>query len=310
MFSLFTVPKPFIGHARIIQTNAIRSWRMLGASCEIILFGDEPGIGEMASEVGASHVSEVSRNEYGTPVISHIFRQAQARARHDIVCYANADIIFFGDFARSIRRMSEWKRDFLLAGRRRNTRVDDFAEFDASWESRLRDRAFRKGKMDVPNAIDYFVFRRGQFAEMPPFLIGRPFWDMWLLSAALSMKIPLVDATKAVTAVHQTHDYAHVPSGSGRLWEGPEADYNERLAGGKLATLDHATWFLTPRGIRPTWATPEYALRAFYYSHIFKRKQRFWSPDSWFYRSLRALWRSLRTTATRLSKRGNKNRAP
>ncbi len=49
MLTIFTAPKSFYGHIGVIQTNAIRSWLLLCPECEIILFGGEEGIAEVAT---------------------------------------------------------------------------------------------------------------------------------------------------------------------------------------------------------------------------------------------------------------------
>lgn len=81
------------------------------------------------------------------------------------------------------------------------------------------------------------------------------------LNAARSLGIPVTDATEQVHAVHQNHDYRHVPAATGELWYGPEADANHALAG-KTPMLSalHATHVMTSRGPRPALA-PRY-LRA------------------------------------------------
>ena len=56
MLTIFTIPKCFRGHISVIQRNAIRSWRMLRPECEIILFGDEEGMKEVAEEFGVRHI--------------------------------------------------------------------------------------------------------------------------------------------------------------------------------------------------------------------------------------------------------------
>ncbi len=73
MLTLFTIAKPFRGEFATIQRNAILSWTLIRPACEILLLGDEEGIREIAAEVGAIHVSEVERNEFGTPLVSRIF---------------------------------------------------------------------------------------------------------------------------------------------------------------------------------------------------------------------------------------------
>jgi hypothetical protein len=63
----------------------------------------------------------------------------------------------------------------------------------------------------------------------------------------------VVDATRAVMAIHQNHDYAHIPDGVEGAWKGPEAQRNLALAGGyeHVFTLSDATWLLTPRWLVP-----------------------------------------------------------
>ena len=84
MITFFTAPKPFQGHIDIIQRNAIESWLRLRPQCEVILFGDEEGIAEVARELKVRHIPEVARNEYGTPLISSLFEKAQEIARYDV----------------------------------------------------------------------------------------------------------------------------------------------------------------------------------------------------------------------------------
>ena len=56
----------------------------------------------------------------------------------------------------------------------------------------------------------------------------------------------MVDATAALTVVHQAHDYSHVPAKAGDVLEGPEATRNLNLAGGwkHIFTLNDATHVL------------------------------------------------------------------
>lgn len=90
------------------------------------------------------------------------------------------------------------------------------------------------------------------YHDIPPFAIGRPGWDNWMIYRARSMKAPVIDATRVITAVHQNHDYSHHPQGTAGVWEGPEKMRNVELMGGidHAFTIEHATRILTSRGIR------------------------------------------------------------
>ena len=82
MITFFTIPKPFKDHISVIQRNAIISWSQLHPDCEIILYGDEEGIKEIADEFGLIHIPDIEKNEYGTPFLDFVFNDAQARAKN------------------------------------------------------------------------------------------------------------------------------------------------------------------------------------------------------------------------------------
>jgi hypothetical protein len=54
---------------------------------------------------------------------------------------------------------------------------------------------------------------------------------------------PVVDVTRSIVAVHQSHDYSHIPGGLEEAYYGAEARYNEQLAGGRqhIYSLHDAT---------------------------------------------------------------------
>jgi len=253
MISLFSAPKPFRGHIGDIQKNALASWIRLSPPCEIILFGDEKGTAEMATRFGVRHVPEVLRNEYGTPLLNDLFEKAQAMATHNLMCYVNADIILMSDFMRATERVRRLKKSFLMVGRRLDIDLEQSLNVEQpDWEERFRLYAREHGKPRPAEWIDYFVFPRGLYQDLLPFAIGRAAFDNWLLWKARSLGAPVVDASEAVLAVHQNHDYSHHPQGQKGVWEGSEAKSNIALLGGghHCFTLADATHSVTPTGLK------------------------------------------------------------
>ena len=251
MLTFFTTAKPFEGHIGVIQRNAIRSWQRLHPDIEIILMGDDAGAAEVCAEMGLRHIPAVRRNKYGTKYLADIYDQAQAAARHELLCHINCDIILKADFLRAVRAVAARERRFLMAGRRWDVDVTAPIEFDADgeWEARVERLAVETNRQRPPQWIDYFVFSRGLFAgEVPAFVIGRPGWDNWLLWYPMSIGVPVIDASSVVRAVHQNHDYGYHPDGEKGVWEGEEAKENYRLHDGKFATLAHATYVMTADG--------------------------------------------------------------
>ena len=233
--------------------NALQSWVRLSPNCEIILFGNEEGIAEAASRCKVQHVPEVLRNQYGTPLLNDLFEKAYTKATHNIMCYVNADIILMSDFMRAVERFSQWEKPFLVVGRRWDIDFEKPLDFEqTNWEAQLCVYVKQHGKFRPPASIDYFVFPKGLYKEMPAIAIGRAFFDNWLLWKAHSSGAWLVDASKVIMAVHQNHDYSHHPGGWKGVYEGPEAKQNIKLAGGWRHgfTISETTYRLTPARLR------------------------------------------------------------
>jgi hypothetical protein len=257
MLTLFSAPKPFDGHIGLIQRNALASWSALTPEAEVLLLGDEPGLAEAAAECGAEHLKGVARNESGTPLVSSIFSLAQGRARHALMCYVNADILLLEDFLPAVKRVGQELDRFLMVGRRWDLEVEEPLSFDPAGRERLRWQLEQAGRMHPPAGSDYFVFRKGEFADMPGFALGRAGWDNWMIYAARAARLAVVDASDSVTIIHQTHDYGHLPGGQPH-YRLPESDDNLRLAGGRemVFTLKDATWRLGPFGLRRQRLSP------------------------------------------------------
>ncbi len=269
MLTVFAIPKPFRGHIGIIQNNAIRSWTRLRPDYEIILFGNDEGTAEIAAELGIKHVPEVEYNEYGTPLINSMLDIAQDIASYEILCWINADIILLSDFPTAVEQaITHVGRDpYLLIGRRWNIDLKEEWDFsNADWEAHLRAYAESVCRQRIPVGMDYYIFPRGLFRNLPPFAVGRLSASNWMVYQVLSQGVPVIDVTYVATAIHQRHDYAHQQNVLGEeaaqadnvdplkayniISMSPEAERNRQLAGGKnpiFSPLD-VTWILTKSG--------------------------------------------------------------
>jgi len=254
MLTLFTIPKAFAGHIKVIQDNALRSWLELGSACEIILFGDEHGTAEAARRYGVRHIPDIDVNEYGTPLVSSAFALAEEHATHPLLAYLNADIMVMTDFARAVSLASQKRKRFLLVGQRWDIDLHEPWDFEhPEWQARLRHYVAECGELHPPYGSDYFAFPRGALEALPPFAVGRAGWDNWLIYRARRLRIPVIDASAVVTVVHQGHDYAHIPEGVDiDSWRGPETDRNLAMIGGRkrLFMLVDSTHILTSDGTR------------------------------------------------------------
>jgi hypothetical protein len=251
MLTLFTTGKPFHGHSGVIQRNALKSWTLLHPDVEVILFGDEEGVGEVCAEYGLRHEPHVERHESGMKYLDYMFGRAQQIARHEYLCYANCDIVLMKDFREAFERTLAWRRRFLLVGQRWDTDVTQPIEFaDEDWEERLREFAQMKGQRQHTDFADFFVFSKGLYDQVPPLVVGRSAWDAWLIWKGLSEGAAVVDCSRFVVAVHQNHGYGYHPQGKQGTNDDALALRNRELSGNgrHLRTIMDATHRLTKHG--------------------------------------------------------------
>jgi hypothetical protein len=163
----------------------------------------------------------------------------------------NADIIFMDDFIPSIQSTMEIFKAFLIVGNRYDLWIEEELQMKGEWIEELRRSVHESGSLHPPMGSDYFIFAKGQFADMPPFAIGRAGWDNWMMYKARFEGVPVVDASRRITAIHQDHDYAHLPGGEPH-YRHPESNRNIELAGGyeTMFRLRDANWILTPGELR------------------------------------------------------------
>ena len=237
LLTLFSAPKPFADyHIAMIQRNAIKSWTLL-PDVEVILLGEETGLAEAARELGVKHISNVARNDSGTPLISSMFqlaRDAGQRSNSELLCIINADMILMPDFVEAAKQVIKLKDGFVLLSQRWDLNLTEPLDFSGDWNHRLSSIVHRQGTLHRPAGSDFFLFPRSCYQDIPNFAIGRAGWDNWMIYKARKEKWPVIDCTPSVMIVHQNHDYSHLPGGKSHH-EHPDSYENIRLAGGQAA---------------------------------------------------------------------------
>jgi len=212
MLTFFTTCKPYRGLDGIIQRNALKSWTLLHPDVEVIVFGDDEGSGEVCAELGLRHEPQVERFESKVPLISSMFARAQQIARHEYLCYSNCDIILMKDFRAAFERAFAWQKRFLMIGQRWDVDITQEIDFRRGmWADDLYRLALTSGHLQAPGFMDFFVFRKGFYDQVPPLVVGYAFWDHWMVWRALYTGCPVLDVSPAVVPIHQNHDYTTTP---------------------------------------------------------------------------------------------------
>ena len=208
MITIFGTPKNFEGIFKIIQINAIRSWRSLSKDVEIIIFGKSEGAQKIANEVSAIYYPNIKCSKNGVPLLSDLFYKANKIASFDILLFINSDILLPKTFIYSIRNVKDKFSNFLLVGHRWELKVENLINFnEAAAVSLFWEMSEMKSKKASPAAIDYFGFRKNSLKKIPDFVVGRPGYDNWLIWYARRNFIPVVDISEEVKVIHQSHHY-------------------------------------------------------------------------------------------------------
>ncbi len=236
MITIFSTPKAFNGHIGLIQRNALNNWSLFDQ--EIILFCDDPGVGKAAKKYGARHIPKVERTKFGTPIIGSIFHRAQLKASNDLMMYVNTDIVFTRGILETAEYVNSNLDQFLVIGNRYDLNVGHSIKYKGEWPTRWEKRAKKSGVPHSGGGVDYFMFRKGMYKDMPKFALGRGFWDSWLMGRAFKDGVPVIDASDIIFAIHQNHDYMHLPPSAPHRnkrdrWhsKGPETNRNNVLRG-------------------------------------------------------------------------------
>lgn len=236
MLTLFSTLKPMVtDQVSLSQRNALFSWREIGVE-QVIIIGDDEGAEDLAAGFGFDFIPKVRRSPTGAPILSDLFQKAWAAARYDDCAYVNADIILLDDFMAASSRLAGGK--YLAVGQRHNAReIPDLTQC-VDWVSTVRERVAVSG-MDSSAAADYFFHSKGLWDSLGDLALARFYWDNYLIGKAGRVKDAMViDATEAVTAVHQFHSLA--------VWfDHPEARGNAQMMGNHMTGIHHAPWVLT-----------------------------------------------------------------
>lgn len=232
LITLFTAPKPFTDpHISLIQRNALRNWQALGDEVEVVVVGDEPGIAEACKALNVRHFPNVRCNDSGTPLISSIFDLARGGTESPFMVYSNADILFLPGLIDAVHVLAGDERPFLAVGQRWDIDITNEIRFTEGWAAALGNRIPDQGRLHGQTGSDYFIFPRACFQDIPDFAVGRAGWDNWMIFHARWQHWPVINTTKAITIIHQNHDYAHLPGGLKHFHQ-PESKENIQKAGG------------------------------------------------------------------------------
>jgi hypothetical protein len=246
MLTIFCSPKPFINEADWNQRNALRSWKAIHPDVEIFIFCAPSGAAEAAAGINAVLVPEIECSPSGAPSFNAMEKYVSNYGRHDLQVYVNCDILLNTTFLKAMLASHNRFGRFLMIGERLDLAKGAIVDIRNPGYLDYLAPMTKKGQLTShgPTGVDYFGFIRGMWEDLPQVYMGRALCDQALLHYCLNQKIPIIDSTQSVMAVHQYHDYAHVKGGKQEVFRG--ADWalmtREHQLGHSLPTITDADW--------------------------------------------------------------------
>ena len=157
--------------------------------------------------------------EFEGPLVpfKRMVEDVEKDSESEILVYANADVLFDKSQMLQLERALGEQLppilcgEFLLTGQR-----IDIAEDGTK-------------RLHRPSGMDYFIFKRGMFYDLPKVIMGRAYCDSALVAYCLRRNIPVIDASYTLRVEHQFHDYGHIVGGRSSVWKGDEAIENKKL---------------------------------------------------------------------------------
>ena len=272
MITFFSAPRPFNNIFSIIQKNAISSWINLNGEKEILLFSDE----KKTIDKSVIYCNSFKCNNLGTPLISSLFNKAKKIGSWPTFCFINSDIILPGNFLDVVQSCNSHFDNFLLIGRRNDIDLKSKIDFyDQNKTKVFWDNIINSASKHGVWGIDYFVFKKNTWGDIPDFAIGRFMYDNWLIWEARRRHVPIIDASEELFILHQNHGYNtkgfdgenSVRNGEeglenkklfGKAWNFGIQDSTHKLIKGKIYkkdSKDEKFWYLYRlRYLYPEWS--------------------------------------------------------
>lgn len=257
MLCLFTTLKP-VEYKTVIYQNVIRNWALLSPSrIRPVLFvpsNDTPlfsssqqhrdieedptpplnqSVIQLATSLGWTTLVPPRTNDQNIPHLKEMFSGVERLLPGCVFYgYANGDVLFDDGLLRTLEAVAEVLRPLrrtLIVGRRTNF---EHRGREVYLPSDVKQVAETDGRLFISDAQDYFVMTPGfPWSFVPDVIVGRPGYDNFLVATAIRRGVSVVDATRSVTALHQTDRDGNF---AGHNWNNSDRDYNLRAIGRKF----------------------------------------------------------------------------
>jgi hypothetical protein len=188
---------------KTIQYNSINSWKWIDCEKEILIFNRDESIKNMCDELKVTNIDDYESSEFSDLPTWRTMRDKAVEIANDddIIIWVNSDIVFDDTLYFTISELKLSLSEFILTGKRKN--------WPNYW--RLNDKEeiskIEFDKIGNEYEVDYFIFNKKHFSDLPKFFIARMRFDNYLLKMAIDNVEYTLDSTFAINSYHHQHGY-------------------------------------------------------------------------------------------------------
>jgi hypothetical protein len=205
--TFISVPRPTVDRMAYLYSKlAIGSWLSVSPCSNVLLFINRSGFGPLADEIddlyGPGRViyrGSIKHDFADIPYIDEWFQKGIQYSPTNFVCFINSDILVSGNWltrAKQVFRIMA-HRPILVIDQRMDFTLNlthfDNLKFGGNSLLQQIDVMVKNSPHSIyqPTGIDMYLFRidclRLEPKRIPPFMMGRPLWDNWLVGYATTI---------------------------------------------------------------------------------------------------------------------------
>lgn len=218
---------PYLKNKLNVNLNSLRNWKHLDHSPQLVLFTNDRKVALTGFDThwNVQNVKEDPVTK--VPALRTMFVESMNLYDTSFYMYANADIVFdlyIVDVLSSIEKFLKSKnlqnKPVLIVGQRTNFNV---SSINMAAPEAWRDIMFRSYRVYTrfhTDAIDYFITNRAfPWDEVLPLVIGRVGYDNWIIAYARFRGFITIDASAAISAIHQTTNIGNFEGFRSENWD-------------------------------------------------------------------------------------------
>ena len=192
---------------QLVHNLTIRNWLLFHPFVIPVLFATEASLAEKCKRQGWDVRPVIETAADGVPVLKNMFLDAMSNYNTMFYAYSNGDILYTNSLLETLVSGLEsfitLDKPAMLVGKRTN--IDHMTNTEGSSWQNIAVTAELRGELFSARAEDYFITTPSYpWEDIPPLVIGRLWYDNWLVYNARKQGHLVIDATITLLAVHQT----------------------------------------------------------------------------------------------------------